>query len=155
MTAEARSVSVREAGAHARAFTKARASNFYYAFSSLPRDKRNAIYAVYAFAGTVDDAVDDSGSDTERFDRLRHARAVLDVACHDAVDPILEREWLTVALQGAIDRYKIPKSYFLELIAGMDQDIRQTRFSTYADLELYCYRAAAVIGPDQHRDFRL
>ena len=71
---------------------------------------------------------------------------MLDVACHDQIGPELEREWLTVALQGAIDRYNIPKSYFLELIAGMDQDIRQTRFPTYADLELYCYRAAAVIG---------
>ena len=146
MTAELRPVSQRQAGDHARAFTKARASNFYYAFSSLPRDKRTAIYAVYAFAGTVDDAVDEAGSDAERLDRLRHARTVLDVACHDQIGPELEREWLTVALQGAIDRYNIPKSYFLELIAGMDQDIRQTRFPTYADLELYCYRAAAVIG---------
>ncbi len=146
MTAKARPVSQREAGDQARAFTKARASNFYYAFSSLPRAKRNAIYAVYAFAGTVDDAVDEAGNDAERFDRLRRARAVLDVACLDRSDRALEEEWLTVALQGAIEQYSIPKSYFLDLIAGMDQDIRQTRFTTYADLELYCYRAAAVIG---------
>jgi phytoene synthase len=146
MTAKAQPVSVREASDRARAFTKARARNFYYAFSSLPRTKRNAIYAVYAFAGTVDDAVDEVGSDAERVDRLQRARTILDVACRDQSDETLEQEWLTVALQQAIERYRIPKSYFLELIAGMEQDVRQTRFSTYADLELYCYRAAAVIG---------
>lgn len=146
MTVEAHPISEHEAYERARSFAKVRATNFYYAFSSLPRSKRDAIYAAYAFAGTVDDAVDDAGSDASRFDRLRQARTTLDVAYRDQFDAELDSEWLTVALRSAVDRYAIPKTYFLELIAGMEQDIHQTRFETYADLELYCYRAAAVIG---------
>ena len=48
-----------EAYAWCKAYTKDRASNFYYAFTILPAEKRNAIYAAYAFSGYVDDIADE------------------------------------------------------------------------------------------------
>ena len=139
-----------------RAFTKQRATNFYYAFASLPRDKRNAIYAAYAFAGTVDDAVDDAvgGAVNEararelRLQRLSEARAVLDRAYGDAsgTPPPNSQGWLAVALSDAVTRFAIPKACFLNLIAGMEQDLDQRRYATYDDLLDYCYKAASVIG---------
>ena len=124
-----------------RALTKGRATNFYYAFASLPKPKRRAIYAVYAFAGTVDDSVDQAGSPEERRRALAGAQTILDASYARTGD-----DWLAIALGDAVARYQIPPEYFRELVAGMEQDLRQSRYQTFAELEQYCYRAASVIG---------
>ena len=139
------------AGAYAecRAFTKRRATNFYYAFASLPRHKRNAIYAAYAFAGSVDDAVDEAGSRNVRLRRLDEAREVLAQAYGDGrPGPPGDRGqgWLAVALGDAVARFAIPPELFRDLIAGMQQDLDQRRYESYAELLDYCYKAASVIG---------
>jgi phytoene synthase len=152
MTIDAPSWTLDEAYTCCRAFTKQRATNFYYAFASLPRAKRNAIYAVYAFAGTVDDAVDKAGSRELRVRRLASAQAVLDRAYGDdpADAPVTGEDatqgWLVEALRDAVSRFPIQKQSFLDLIAGMEQDMSQRRYETYDDLLDYCYKAASVIG---------
>ncbi len=134
---------VAEAYLECQAFTRRRATNFYIAFSALPRHKRQAIYAAYAYAGTVDDAVDDAGTQDERAAALSQAHGLLHAAYHggDA-----EPSWLTMGLADAIERYDIPRDYFEELVVGMEHDLTYTRYETWADLEQYCYRAASVIG---------
>jgi phytoene synthase len=138
--------------AECRAFTKRRATNFYYAFASLPRDKRNAIYAAYAFAGAVDDAVDGDGERALRVQRLSSAREILDRAyAPESVPPERAADadpagWLTPALRDAVQRFHIPKAYFLDLVAGMEQDLDQRRYATYDELLDYCYKAASAIG---------
>ena len=133
--------SLAEAFDRCQAYTKARASNFYYAFLSLPKPKRSAIYATYAFAGTVDDIVDAAGAGDEQRKALAEATSLLEAAYTSEA-----RDWLGLALSNAVTRYAVPKPYFLDLIAGMEQDVRQDRYETFADLEDYCYRAASVIG---------
>ena len=145
VTVEARAWTLADASDACRRFTKQRASNFYYAFASLPRRKRNAIYAAYAFAGIVDDAVDEAGSAEERMQRLNQTRARLERA-YAAGSNTPTDDWLVVALGDAVHRYEIPIAYFHDLIAGMEQDLTQRRYATFAELEAYCYRAAAVIG---------
>ena len=147
MTAAPPALSLQAAYEECRAFTRKRATNFYYAFASLPRAKRNAIYATYAFAGTVDDAVDDAGGEAAHVEQLAAARRLLDAAYGDgAAGDGGDRRWLTAALSDAVRRYAIPRAYFDDLIAGMEQDLSQTRYTSYAELEQYCYRAASVIG---------
>ena len=52
--------------------TKREAANFYYAFLTLPKNRRRAIYAVYAFCRYCDDAVDDESSiDSKRSEERR------------------------------------------------------------------------------------
>ena len=126
-----------------QAFTRHRATNFYIAFSALPTPKRRAIYAAYAYAGTVDDAVDDAGSADERAAALAQAHGLLHAA-YDGGDA--DPAWLTRGLADAVERYHIPRPYFEELVAGMEQDLTTTRYATWAELEQYCYRAASVIG---------
>ena len=126
---------------HCRQVTKARATNFYYAFASLPGEKRNAIYAAYAFAGLVDDVVDGSDSEAERRRGLDDARALLAAAYDGSGDGDL-----ALALGDAVRRFNVPVEYFQDLVAGMEQDISTTRYATYAEVEAYCYRAASVIG---------
>ncbi len=126
-----------------QAFTRHRATNFYIAFSALPRLKRQAIYAAYAYAGTVDDAVDDAGTQEERTAALHQAHELLHAAYNGGTaDPA----WLTAGLADAVDRYDIPRDHFEELVLGMEHDLTYTRYETWADLEEYCYRAASVIG---------
>lgn len=130
-----------EAYETARRYTKQRSSSFYYPFAVLPREKRQAVYAAYGFAGHVDDAVDEAGTADERATRLDEARALLDRAYAGDGD-----EWIAVALGDAVQRYAIPRQHFDELVAGMAQDLEQTRYATWAELDAYCYRAASVIG---------
>ena len=126
-----------------QAFTRRRATNFYIAFSALPRAKRQAIYAAYAYAGTVDDAVDEAGSQEERGAALHRAHELLHAAYSGGE---AEPAWLTTGLADAVDRYDIPREHFEELVLGMEHDLTHTRYRTWADLEQYCYRAASVIG---------
>ena len=134
---------VADAYRECQAFTRRRATNFYIAFSALPRRKRRAIYAAYAYAGTVDDAVDDAGSQEERAAALDQAHSLLHAAyAGGEAQPV----WLMTGLADAVDRYDVPRDYFEELVLGMEHDLTNTRYDTFADLEQYCYRAASVIG---------
>ena len=126
-----------------QAFTRRRATNFYLAFSVLPADKRRAIYAAYAFSGAADDAVDDAGSEPERRAALEQAQTTLAAAYGDGSD---SGDWLALALGDAARRFEIPRDHFEQLLAGMEQDLTQTRYATWQDVEQYCYRAASVIG---------
>ena len=134
---------VAQAYRECQAFTRRRATNFYIAFSALPQRKRQAIYAAYAYAGTVDDAVDDAGTQDERASALRQAHDLLHAA-YDGGNA--EPSWLTTGLADAIARYEIPRDHFEELVLGMEHDLTYTRYETWDELEQYCYRAASVIG---------
>ncbi len=127
--------------AFCKAYTKERAKNFYFAFSILPKEKRRAIYATYAFAGHVDDIGDDPLPLSDKQRRLADFRARLD-GCYEGrrEDPLF------LALGDAIDRFAIPKEYFDELANGIEMDFAINRYKTFDDLKQYCYRVASMIG---------
>jgi phytoene synthase len=111
------------------------AGNFRYSFPFLPKPKKRAICAVYAFSRRADDIVDEKGDDKER--RLDELRGAL------REEP---REPVFVALADAVRRYSIPLSHFEGLIDGMKQDLSVTRYETFEDLRRYCYLAASTVG---------
>ena len=140
-----------------RGITRSAAKNFYYAFLVLPRRKREALCAVYAFMRRCDDIADDSIlSLAERRQKLE---AWLD-ALHcvqqgqPTDDPIL------LALTDAQRRYTIPAGLLDELAHGTAMDVEQleaaaqtsttpgltVEYKTFEDLRLYCYRVASVVG---------
>jgi phytoene synthase len=129
-------------------FTKARSSSFYYSFIFLPREKRRAIKAVYAFARRGDDAVDSGRPWAEATEEMAHCRGDLD-ACYGeraggAFDTGLRPELR--ALAEAVERFKIPRCHFDELMLGLEMDLNGTRYATFDDLLLYSYRVASTIG---------
>ncbi|HXK33484.1 MAG TPA: presqualene diphosphate synthase HpnD [Dehalococcoidia bacterium] len=133
--------SLDEAYAWCKAYTKARASNFYYAFAILPPPKRNAIYAAYAFSGLVDDIADELDDRAEQERQLASARARLrDCYAGRRAGPLF------VALGGAVDRYAIPAEFFEELVNGVEMDFTVNRYATWDDLSRYCYRVASMVG---------
>ena len=50
------------------------------------------------------------------------------------------------ALKDCVRAFRIPEEPFQELISGMEMDLTLTRYRTWAELELYCYRVAGVVG---------
>jgi len=135
-----RKISLKDAYAYCKNLTKNRAKNFYYAFLFLPQEKRQAIYAVYAFCRYSDDLADDDGI-TNRLELFKQWRRSLNQCYNGEVHhPIL------VALQDVVKKFSIPKSYFDELINGMEMDLSITRYETFDDLYQYAYRAASIVG---------
>lgn len=134
-------VPVEESLAWCKAYTKGRAKNFYYAFAILPKAKRDAIYAAYAFSGYVDDIADELTDRDEQVARLHEARARLHASLAG------EREGpLFTALGWAFDRFAIPVEFFDELVSGVEMDFTINRYDTWQDLYQYCYRVASMVG---------
>jgi 15-cis-phytoene synthase len=127
--------------------TRRSRSNFYYAFLALPRPRREALYAVYAFCRTVDD-VADLGS--ERGASLSEQRRELDrwrrevALCYEPggrpADPIAMR------LAEAVRAFAIPRDALLAIIEGVEMDLDRARYETAEDLYPYCYRVASAVG---------
>ncbi len=130
---------VEEAYADVQRLTRARARNFAYGIMLLPKWKRRAIAAIYAFAREVDDIADDPGLDnSEKRERLEALRGRLDDGDAD--------EAMLVALADARRRYPIPESALHDLVDGGLQDTQQTRYATFDDLAAYCRRVAGAVG---------
>jgi phytoene synthase len=130
-----------EAQAYCTALTKKSGSNFYYSFLFLPRHRRQAMYTVYAFCKEVDTAVDDPPPGSNPHEELRRWRTELEAAYHGT--PTFP---VTISLAEHARRLSIPQAYFEELIKGVEMDLTTTRYKTFRDLSLYCYRVASVVG---------
>ncbi len=116
-------------------------SSFYYSFLFLPEAQRKAITALYAFCREVDDVVDEcSDADLAR-SKLNWWRAEIFGAFDGKPNhPVCQ------ALTTSITHFNLPKEHFIEIIDGMEMDLQQTRYNTFAELNLYCYRVASVVG---------
>ncbi|MBI2883591.1 MAG: presqualene diphosphate synthase HpnD [Candidatus Methylomirabilis oxyfera] len=126
---------------NSRTITKQSRSNFYYAFLFLPKPKREALYAVYAFCRLSDDLVDELKAGVNPADALTRWRKALDACLDDGVDsPII------TAVGHAARRFHIPKVYFEELLNGMEMDLTRARYATFEELYPYCYRVASIVG---------
>lgn len=124
--------------------TRQQAKNFAYGIALLPRDKRRALSAVYAFARRVDDIGDGTLPATEKIAALAATRrAVLSVA--DGADPPGD-DLVLVALADGARRFPIPLHAFGELVDGCEADVRGVSYASFGDLEQYCRCVAGSIG---------
>lgn len=124
-----------------RSITRRAAKNFYYAFLTLPSDKRRAIYAAYSFCRYCDDSVDEESSSEAKLEALARLRSELDQAFNGRPGSSV-----FLALADMAHRYYIPKQYFQEIIEGVESDLNKTRYQNFEELRGYCYRVASVVG---------
>ena len=144
-----------------RSITRASAKNFYYAFMVLPKPKRQALCAVYAFMRRCDDIADDPGLSMRQ--RQQKLAEWLD-AVHGALAGHPTDEPVLMALTNAQRRYSIPVDLLDQLAMGTAMDVAEeqnrepwepppsppqdltVQYKTFEDLRLYCYRVASVVG---------
>ncbi|MDO9150970.1 MAG: presqualene diphosphate synthase HpnD [Methylotenera sp.] len=116
-------------------------SSFYYSFMFLPKQKREAIIALYAFCREVDDVVDEC---TE----LKVAQVKLAWWKDEVRNLYLKKPIhpVTKALEQVIHQYQLDEEHFHEIIDGMEMDLNFNRYEDFKQLQLYCYRVASVVG---------
>lgn len=121
--------------------TKSSNTSFYYSFSLLPRHKREAIHAVYAFCRYTDDIVDEGPDDTRKVVLLRKWRMELGKTINGRSNSPLLNQLATTAR-----RFNIPVDHFYELIRGMELDLWKKRYENFDELREYCYLVASSVG---------
>lgn len=118
------------------------AKHFYYGMLLLPREKREAIYAIYAFARRCDDLVDEADDIASARAGLARWSEFLAQAYEGATDgdPSLP------AFADAVRQFSIPKALFEDLLRGMEMDLVTHRYESFEELRVYGYRVASVVG---------
>jgi 15-cis-phytoene synthase len=137
------SVSLSQSYGHCERVSRTRAKNFYYAFLLLPKRKRLAMCAVYAFMRYCDDLSDDLN------DGSGAAAAAIDQWEQDlraALAGNAPQHELWPAFIDTVERYGIPHTYFFDMIQGVRSDLEPRRVRRFDDLYEYCYRVASVVG---------
>lgn len=121
--------------------TAASGSSFYYSFMFLPKHKREAITALYAFCREVDDVVDE-------YTELKVAQVKL-AWWKDEIQNLYKGKPIhpvTKALQPFVQSFHLSEEHFIEIIDGMEMDLNFNRYEDFKQLQLYCYRVASVVG---------
>ena len=125
-----------------RAIATRSGSSFLWGMRLLPKARREAMYAIYAFCREVDDIADDGGPAPDRLRALDRWR--------DEVERLYDGRPtgpIGQALQQPLHDYGLPKVEFLAVIDGMEMDAREDiRAPDMATFRLYCRRVAGAVG---------
>jgi 15-cis-phytoene synthase len=158
--------------AFCRGLSRRSGSNFYLGFLLLPREKRQAMDALYAFMRHTDDLVDDAQTDSkevvgtiidQKREQLHHWRTTLENAltfgeCLTDNPSSISINYVYVAeandtgslllpaLVDTVKKYRIPPDCLFAVLDGVGMDLDKHRYETYTDLQLYCRRVASAVG---------
>lgn len=132
-----------------RAVAQTRAGNFFHGMRLMPRAKRAAMYAVYAWMRLADDLADETGRDAEKKHRLevfrRQTRAALNSA--GLVAPALpEHAPFWPAICDTLQRHEVSAADLDAMIDGQLQDQTKRRYTSFHELYDYCYKVASTVG---------
>jgi len=130
---------------HCEQVTRTQARNFSYGIALLPREKRQALCAVYSFARRVDDIGDGTLPAADKLVALAGARASVATLGEPGASAPAD-DLVLVALADAAARFAIPLGAFGELIDGCEADVTGFAYSTFGELEHYCRCVAGSIG---------
>ncbi|QXL85265.1 presqualene diphosphate synthase HpnD [Comamonas sp. NLF-1-9] len=123
-------------------------SSFYYAFLFLPRDKRAAITAFYAFCREVDDVVDEVRDPGVAAAKLDWWRSEVEQAFDGQPSHPAMR-----ALMPHVGACAIERQQLLDIIEGCQMDLRYDSYEDFAGLANYCHYVAGVVGEVSARIF--
>ena len=116
-------------------------SSFTVSFIFLPKNKRDAMTALYAFCREVDDVVDECSDFNVAQIKLNWWKNEIEnLYANKPQHPVSK------ALQPVIKQFNLAQEHFLEIIDGMEMDIKFNRYEDFKQLQLYCYRVASCVG---------
>lgn len=132
-------------------------SSFYPSFWLLPKRKRLAMCAFYAFARLTDDVADLDIASQLKQDWLSNWRSVVSDSLSSSATQATEMPYVSgklskhatlvlPALRDVVHRYGIDPNLILQIIEGALLDQQKVRFDTYNQLESYCYLVASTVG---------
>lgn len=117
------------------------ARTFYYGSLFLPAPQRKAAWALYAFCRTADDMADEPDLFPDPLESLARWREDLrETYAGRPIGPVM------VAWADLLGRYKVPIEPALDLLDGVEMDVRGASYETFDDLYTYCYRVAGTVG---------
>jgi phytoene synthase len=133
--------------------TRLHAQSFYFAAKFLPRNKRRAVYPIYAFCRRVDDEIDELG-DGDEFEAVKtvekwrsRLKEIYDGTING--EKFLEDDGqakVFIAWRDVLKSFKIPPNLPQELVEGVLMDTTVKRYETFEELYVYCYRVASTVG---------
>ena len=121
--------------------TKESHSSFLSAFIFLKKEKREALTALYAYCREVDDIADECLDHEIASKKLNWWR--------EEIERLFKGEPqhpVSKALHPFLSHFNLSKNYFIEIIDGMEMDVKFNRYESFEQLELYCYRVASCVG---------
>jgi phytoene synthase len=121
-------------------------SSFTWGFWLLPKDQRQAMEALYAFARRTDDLVDDARDSDTAQRQIQQWRDAL--ACTLASDSLGDADPVLAATVDAARRFAIPHETLFEIVDGVSRDAlpEPLQFATFDDLRGYCRQVASAVG---------
>ncbi len=124
-----------------RQITAKYAKTFYLATQLLPEEKRRAIWAIYMWCRRTDELVDGPQSRLTTPETLdRWEKQLESVFAGQPMDD------LDVALVDTLQRFPMDIQPFRDMIAGQRMDLYRSRYESFDELKLYCYRVAGTVG---------
>ncbi len=125
---------------HCQKMIEVGSKSFSFASKLFDKPAREAAFCLYGWCRFCDDEIDKTTS--HKKEKVERLEALTRSAYEKQENLPVEFK----ALSLIADQYKIPSYYPLELIEGMKMDVEATRYETFKDLDLYCYRVAGVVG---------
>jgi phytoene synthase len=126
-------------------YTKHYAKTFYFASHVLPKEKRDAAYALYAFCRYADEIGDNAEMIGDRVRASKRLAGLRDQLRYVYAHSDLMNSKL-LAFRSTVLKYGIPQEYFVDLLRGVEMDFTKDRYATFDELEEYCYCVASTVG---------
>lgn len=116
-------------------------SNFTWTFYFISKNRRDALISLYAFCREIDDIVDNTIDLEVATAKINWWKNEINRLFHKT-----PQHPVTKSLFNFIDTYELNEAYFLEMLDGMEMDLKFNRYESFKQLQLYCYRVAGVVG---------
>jgi phytoene synthase len=116
-------------------------SNFTWTFYFISKNRRDALVSLYAFCREIDDIVDNTIDLEVATAKINWWKNEINRLFHET-----PQHPVTKSLLKFIGTYELNEAYFIEMLDGMEMDLKFNRYESFKELQLYCYRVAGVVG---------
>ncbi len=121
---------------------RASGTSFYWGMKLLSRDRKRAMFAIYAFCRTVDDIADNDQKKKIKLSQLKDWKYKINKLYNNLPSDSITRELLK-----SKNKFGLKKEDFLSIVEGMQMDIvEEIIYPSKKKIELYCNRVAGAVG---------
>jgi phytoene synthase len=121
------------------------AKTFYLGTLLLPLEKRRAIWAIYVWCRRTDELMDSAEAQSRSVEELAERLDHWEQQTRDLFNGHVSND-LDAVMAHTLERFPQDIQPYLDMIEGQRMDLTWTRYPTFEDLKLYCYRVAGTVG---------